>query len=120
MAKSRSVYVCSECGAQSPQWLGRCPGCGKFGTLVEEISEAPAPQKAAKRERSASFKKPVPLSSVHEEAVGRVCAQTCGLFPPCMPVLLPGDVVSGDAARRLSGAVSAFGLSDGKIIVFED
>ena len=55
-----------------------------------------------------------------QEAVGRVCAQTCGLFPPCMPVLLPGDVVSGDAARRLSGAVSAFGLSDGKIIVFED
>lgn len=55
-----------------------------------------------------------------QEAVGRVCAQTCGLFPPCMPVLFPGDVVSGDAARRLSGAVSAFGLSDGKIIVFED
>ena len=43
MAKSRSVYICSECGAQSPQWLGRCPGCGKFGTLVEEVAEAPAP-----------------------------------------------------------------------------
>ena len=60
MAKSKSVYVCSECGAQSPQWLGRCPGCGKFGTLVEEIAEEPVPQKAAKRERSGSFARPVP------------------------------------------------------------
>ena len=38
MAKSKSVYVCSECGAQTPQWMGRCPACGKFGTLVEEIA----------------------------------------------------------------------------------
>ena len=62
MAKSKSVYVCSECGAQSPQWLGRCPGCGKFGTLVEELTETPAPKKEAKRERGSSFNRPLPLS----------------------------------------------------------
>ena len=53
------------------------------------------------------------------EAVGRTCASDCGLFPPCVPLLFVGDVVSEEAARRLAGAVSAFGLAEGKIIVYE-
>ncbi|MBR6736882.1 MAG: DNA repair protein RadA [Clostridia bacterium] len=40
MAKISSKFVCQECGTVSPQWLGKCPGCGKFGTLVEE-TDAP-------------------------------------------------------------------------------
>ncbi|MBC7247230.1 MAG: DNA repair protein RadA [Actinobacteria bacterium] len=32
----RSVYVCSECGEGSVQWLGRCPACGSFGTMAKE------------------------------------------------------------------------------------
>src|SRR5690349_17909003 len=37
MAKAAVArHVCSECGYASPRWLGRCPGCGSFGTLVEE------------------------------------------------------------------------------------
>ncbi len=39
MKKQNSKYVCSECGVVSPVWLGKCPQCGKFGTLVEEIIE---------------------------------------------------------------------------------
>jgi DNA repair protein RadA/Sms len=38
MAKPKSVYVCSECGAQSPKWVGQCPGCGAWNTLVESIA----------------------------------------------------------------------------------
>jgi len=38
MAKVIVQHVCSECGAVSGRWLGRCPGCGAFGTLVEELS----------------------------------------------------------------------------------
>jgi DNA repair protein RadA/Sms len=36
MAKSRTVYVCNACGADSPQWFGRCPSCGQYGTLDEQ------------------------------------------------------------------------------------
>ncbi len=37
MAKAAAVqHVCSECGTVSGRWFGRCPGCGVFGTLVEE------------------------------------------------------------------------------------
>jgi DNA repair protein RadA/Sms len=34
--KSRTVFVCQECGAQSPKWLGRCADCGAWNSLVEE------------------------------------------------------------------------------------
>ena len=41
MAKrSSSVFVCQECGAQSPKWLGRCADCGAWNTLVETVVEA--------------------------------------------------------------------------------
>ena len=39
------VYVCQSCGYQTPKWLGRCPDCGQWNSLVEELSE-PATQKA--------------------------------------------------------------------------
>lgn len=37
MAKSRTIYVCSACGSSTPQWFGKCPSCGTYGTLEEEI-----------------------------------------------------------------------------------
>lgn len=37
MVKVKSVYVCSNCGNDSPKWLGKCPVCGEWNTYVEEI-----------------------------------------------------------------------------------
>ena len=78
----------------SPQWLGRCPSCGKFGTLVEEISETavPAP-KAAKRERSANFNKPVPLSLVQEEKYERISSGISELDNVLGGGIVPGSLV---------------------------
>ncbi len=39
MAKVKSVYSCTECGASSPKWQGQCPGCGEWNTLVESVAE---------------------------------------------------------------------------------
>jgi DNA repair protein RadA/Sms len=39
MARERSVYTCSECGGTSAKWLGKCPACGAWNTLVESIAE---------------------------------------------------------------------------------
>jgi DNA repair protein RadA/Sms len=38
VAKVVVQFTCSECGTTAGRWLGRCPGCGAFGTLVEELS----------------------------------------------------------------------------------
>ena len=40
MAKEKTVYVCSECGGVSPKWLGKCPACSAWNTLVESVNEA--------------------------------------------------------------------------------
>lgn len=37
MAKEKTVYVCSNCGQDSPKWVGKCPSCGEWNTYVEEI-----------------------------------------------------------------------------------
>lgn len=39
MAKIRTKFVCSECGSESPKWMGKCPECGEWNTLVEEIEQ---------------------------------------------------------------------------------
>ena len=41
MAKIKSVYICSECGYESPKWFGKCPGCGEWNTMNEEIKSSP-------------------------------------------------------------------------------
>ncbi|WP_019123570.1 DNA repair protein RadA [Brevibacillus massiliensis] len=38
MSKYKSKYACQECGYESPKWLGKCPGCQQWNTLVEEIA----------------------------------------------------------------------------------
>ena len=37
MAKSKSVFVCQNCGAESAKWIGKCPACGEWNTYAEEI-----------------------------------------------------------------------------------
>lgn len=42
MARSRTQFVCRECGAETPQWAGQCPACGAWNTLQETNTAAPA------------------------------------------------------------------------------
>ena len=72
MAKNKitSKYVCSECGAVTPGWLGRCPSCGKFGTINEEIEETVTVTE--KSSRKPTYEKPVPLSEVEHEQLTRI------------------------------------------------
>jgi len=37
MAKSKSVYVCQNCGVESSKWVGKCPSCGEWNTFVEQV-----------------------------------------------------------------------------------
>lgn len=62
--KTKTVYFCSECGYESPKWMGKCPGCGAWNSFVEE-KVAPV----SKRGRSGSGglvarSKPIRLSEI--------------------------------------------------------
>lgn len=47
MAKAKTVYVCSNCGNDSPKWLGKCPVCGEWNSYVEEIVKTNSAQKTS-------------------------------------------------------------------------
>jgi len=46
MAKLKTKYVCMECGCESPKWMGKCPECNQWNTLVEEVDTKTAPASA--------------------------------------------------------------------------
>lgn len=59
MAKTKLQFVCQSCGHVSPKWLGRCPSCGEWNSLVEEVQQDGRTPQAAVREAS-----PIPISDV--------------------------------------------------------
>ena len=46
MAKNKTVFFCTNCGNETPKWMGRCPGCGAFNTMEEHIEKPVAPGRA--------------------------------------------------------------------------
>lgn len=67
MGKAKLRFVCQECGSDSPKWMGRCPGCGEWNTMVEEIVS-----KAETRERLTPAGKPRPITEVDASASPRL------------------------------------------------
>ncbi len=63
MERTKGQYVCQTCGHASPKWLGRCPSCGEWNTLVEEI-EAAAKPAARRRASGAAAAEPVSVATV--------------------------------------------------------
>ena len=64
--KLRSSYVCQQCGYESPQWYGRCPGCGEWNSLVETVKETGKQEegKSGNRRSFGAQTKPQKLSDV--------------------------------------------------------
>ena len=46
MAKTKSVFFCTDCGYETPKWMGRCPGCGAYNTMQEHVEKLVAPGRA--------------------------------------------------------------------------
>lgn len=42
MAKTKTAFFCSNCGSQSPKWIGKCPSCGEWNTYIEEVIQREA------------------------------------------------------------------------------
>lgn len=61
MARPRTIHRCTECGTGSPRWVGRCPGCGEWNSLVEEREAPPSPSRTA---ADAPVDRPVPILEV--------------------------------------------------------
>ncbi len=69
--KDRKQYVCSACGGVQLRWSGKCPECGEWNTLVEEVVRAPEKGRSAASAAEA-LSKPVPLSIVTRDDLPRL------------------------------------------------
>ena len=116
MAKEKTVYVCSNCGQESPKWVGKCPSCGAWNTFVEEVvRKEPAASHRTAFTASAEGKrnKPVVLSDIvgseepridmHDDELNRVLGG--GLVPGSL-VLLGGEPGIGKSTLVLQTVLS--------------
>ena len=63
--KVKSLYVCSECGYETAKWLGKCPSCGEWNTLNEEIRETTKSGVVKPEKRmSSSYSKPLRINEI--------------------------------------------------------
>jgi DNA repair protein RadA/Sms len=88
MAKIKSVYICQACGYQAGKWLGRCPGCGEWNTLVEEIV---SPEAAEAGVTVSSF--PQPLNQVSTEPQTRFSTRIGEFDRVLGGGIVPGSVI---------------------------
>lgn len=94
--KSKTVYVCQQCGASSGRWMGRCGTCGEWNSLVEE--QAPSAQARARVEREPARRdraaaRPVPLGDVQSDEATRVPTGLGEMDRVLGGGLVPGGVV---------------------------
>jgi DNA repair protein RadA/Sms len=73
MTKTRTRYICQACGSAQPKWLGRCPDCGEWNTLVETIIEENRSVGLTPAERQARIERnpPQPLSAIAADSYQR-------------------------------------------------
>ena len=71
--KTKSVFFCSNCGAESPKWVGKCPACGEWNTFVEETVAA-KPQKSVGYQSDAKSKSisPIKISEIVADTEQRI------------------------------------------------
>lgn len=89
MAKTRTKFVCQQCGAESPKWMGRCPECGEWNTLVE-TTESP---QAARVNRTLGGNTPVLLRDVPLQALDRIRVPIGELDRVLGDGIVPGSIV---------------------------
>ncbi|AFL98861.1 DNA repair protein RadA [Desulfitobacterium dehalogenans ATCC 51507] len=87
MAKVKTRFFCQSCGQESPRWLGKCPGCGEWNTLVEEVLE----RSTAKR--TPSGVKATPLTEIQIREEERVSSGSQELNRVLGGGIVPGSFV---------------------------
>ena len=120
MPKLKTLYVCQQCAHQSIKWVGRCPGCNEWNTLVEEAQEA---SPFSSGPASAEFSAPTRLSEVSLDdtvrvgtGLGEFDRVLGGGIVPGSVTLLGGEPGIGKSTLLLSiaGALARPGDGEGR------
>jgi len=93
MAKDKSIYVCTECGGSSPRWLGKCPSCGAWNTLVESIEEGASKNRFGSSGNGRGLVASQPVATLAEIDASGVERQPTGIDE--LDRVLGGGIVAG-------------------------
>ena len=110
MAKARSVFFCTECGGESVKWMGKCPHCGAWNTLVEEkIQPEPTSAKPGRIATQSARAQSLPQISVDEmkrlvTGIDELDTVLGGGLVPGSSVLLGGEPGIGKSTLLLQAA----------------
>ena len=108
MARSQSVYRCTECGHDHPKWVGRCDGCEAWNTVTEEPLARPAATRAGRRSAPRPSHAPAaPAIRLRDIAESRLIRWPTGL--PELDFVLGGGIVPG--SMTLMGGEPGIGKS---------
>ena len=120
MAKEKTVYVCTNCGQESPKWIGKCPSCGAWNSYVEEVVRKETSSKHPVSGLEPVKSKPMVLNEInggeeprinlHDDELNRVLGG--GLVPGSL-VLLGGEPGIGKSTLILQ---TVLGLNDRKVL----
>src|SRR5512133_2833876 len=90
MAKEKTSYTCTECGGTSPRWLGKCPHCEAWNTLIETVVETGAPSRNNRFAALAKTAAVMPLADIEASEIER---QPTGIGE--LDRVLGGGIVEG-------------------------
>jgi DNA repair protein RadA/Sms len=93
MAKRKTKFVCQDCGYESTKWMGKCPGCQNWNTLVEEIEAEPAGRKRGLVTGGKRTAKPEPITTIERNEEERISTHIKELNRVLGGGIVPGSLV---------------------------
>lgn len=93
MVKKKTKFLCNSCGYESPKWMGRCPGCGEWNKMVEEVEVISKGPRGAFQHSSTTSQKAMPIISIETEDAPRVETELDELNRVLGGGVVPGSLV---------------------------
>ncbi len=114
MAKTRTKYVCSNCGYQSPKGFGRCPNCGEFNTMKESVEEVASAKagKATRQPPGTLRTAPQRLSEISADVGDRLFVPVEEFNRVLGGGIVPGSIIYWAANRASAKAVCSYRFAD--------
>lgn len=93
MAKRKNKFVCHDCGYESPKWMGKCPGCGNWNTMVEEIQAPTTGGRHISSRNSRTVSKPEKITALESQKEPRITTEMREFNRVLGGGIVPGSLV---------------------------
>ncbi len=113
MAKTKTAFLCQNCGSNYPKWTGKCNACGEWNTLIEEVIHKESKSGLRRNYTDNLAKKPIPITQVSTDVAERIAIPDAELSRVLGGGIVPGSVmlIGGDPGIGKSTLLLQLGLN---------